>query len=143
MERDQAEELTYLTAAEEATMGWRDAKIYYILAGVVLPTVWLVAAGAGLLSILAPPGRLCDYVGILLEFGPSGPFYPFLIYCMASMLCTALWPEKFSSWFLVRFGIYTGVILASQYFVLVGILTLNIFGIFWAIFGFICIKAFV
>ena len=58
------------------------------------------------------------YPEILLGRDTTTYFYPFALYGMVSVVVLLVSPGRFSRYFLVRLGIYTGTILALQYMLL-------------------------
>jgi len=74
-------------------------------------------------------GKAWDYALILLNGEVSIYFYPFLVYAMISMVLFLWSPEQYSNRFFVRFGIYTGTLLAFQFLiiVLIAVSSINIF----------------
>lgn len=56
-----------------------------------------------------------DYVEIMLGGQVTVYFYPFLIYSMVCMFNLLVSPERYGEYFAIRVGIYTGMILATQY----------------------------
>jgi hypothetical protein len=60
-------------------------------------------------------GRLSDYVILFLFPEASLFFFPLLAYSMICYLLLLYAPAKYSPSFLVRFGVYSGVLLALQY----------------------------
>jgi len=70
-------------------------------------------------------GRICDYTQIMLGGTVSRYFYPFLVYSMVCMLLLLISPG-FSKYFIIRLGIYTGIILSFQFSMLLSISADNI-----------------
>lgn len=103
----------------------------YLYAGVILPVICLIAFGTGIFgpNVNWPSGSISDYGMLLLKVKPSLPFYPFLLYCMVCMTAMAIAPWRYSQWFSIRLGIYTGVILAIQYYILLGFILSKEFGL--------------
>jgi hypothetical protein len=66
-------------------------------------------------------GALSAYAELLLMRRASIPWYPLLLYNMTCMTLMGADPVHFSRSFIVRFGIYSGVLVALQYWVLFGI----------------------
>ena len=63
-------------------------------------------------------GELSDYIAIFLSPNASLLFFPLLAYSVVSYILF-LWDEtRYAGKFIIRFGIYTGVLLALQYSVL-------------------------
>lgn len=91
------------------------ARAAFMFTGVVLPIICFA------ISLPDPPewqsGNLQDYAQLLLAHKPSVPLYPFLLYNMTCMTLLVFAPGRFVKSFVVRFGIYTGVLLAVQYWV--------------------------
>ncbi|MGO8690269.1 MAG: DUF6688 family protein [Thermoguttaceae bacterium] len=82
-------------------------------AGVVLPSVCFL-----LVNLDGPEwqsGRLIDYAGLLLSCPPSLPLWPLLLYCMISMSLVVFRPARFCKSNVVRFGIFSGVLIAAEY----------------------------
>jgi hypothetical protein len=65
-------------------------------------------------------GQPSAYANIMLGNTGSAIFYPFLAYSMLCMLLLLVSPRRFARVFIVRLGIYTGVVLALQYTILLG-----------------------
>ena len=85
----------------------------WLFAGVVLPFFCL------LISYPAGPtwqsGKLNAYAQLLLSHKSSMAQYPFLLYSMICMVLVVLQPARFSNRTLVRLGIFTGVLLAAEH----------------------------
>jgi hypothetical protein len=60
-------------------------------------------------------GKLSDYVILFLFPEASLFFFPLLAYSIVCYLVLLYAPDRYSKSFLVRFGVYTGVLLALQY----------------------------
>lgn len=92
------------------------SRVMYALFGVVLPLVCFFMAP--LESPLAPDwqsGQIDDYIGLLYGGPPLIVFFPLLLYAMvalALMLICPLWARQRMA---VRIGVFSGVILALQY----------------------------
>ncbi len=126
-DRNEPEESTGTPAVEETLpeLEWSwPAKAGFIFAGVILPVVCF-----GIVQFEYAPfgmhvdwqsGELSDYCELLFSPESCLPFYPFLLYPMACMTCMVIRPQWFSQSFMARLGIYTGVLLAVQYFILLG-----------------------
>ncbi|MBN2295232.1 MAG: hypothetical protein JXM70_22570 [Pirellulales bacterium] len=101
------------------------AKMGYIFSGVVLPTICFGFAATGFLSkeVDWQTDSFSDYCKLLFSLKSCLPFYPFLIYPMVCMSCLVARTERYSRHFVIRLGIYTGVMLATHYFVLLGLST--------------------
>jgi hypothetical protein len=70
-------------------------------------------------------GKLSDYIVLLLFPEASWLFFILLAYSVVSYILLLLSPERYSRSFLIRFGIYTGVLLALQYSILSGLYFLD------------------
>lgn len=66
-------------------------------------------------------GKLSDYVALLLAPEASLVFLFLLAYSVICYLLLLIAPTRFSQLFFIRFGIYTGVLLAFQYSILAGL----------------------
>lgn len=66
-------------------------------------------------------GELESYLILLLSPKASWPFFPFLIYSIVCYLLLSYDFARYSAHFIVRFGIYTGVLLALQFSILSGL----------------------
>ncbi len=94
-------------------------RLALLFAGVVLPPFCF---GVGYPdSPTWQSGNLDAYAKLLLARGPCVALYPFLLYNMTCMTLLIFAPERFLKKFIVRLGIYTGVLLAVQYWVLFAI----------------------
>ena len=100
----------------------RWTRVVFFFAGVLLPLICLLVA-AGNFEGEWQSGNLHDYSGYLLRFPAGAPFYPFLAYMMFCLLSVLL-DERRARFFAIRGGLYTGVVLAIQYAV---VLTVKIF----------------
>ena len=95
------------------------AKPAFLLSGVILPLICL--------AIGVPDMRFwksdnpADYAELLLAHKSSAPLYPFFIYNMICMTLLVVRPVRYAKIFIVRLGIYTGLVLALQYWLLFGI----------------------
>lgn len=70
-------------------------------------------------------GEFKSYLILLLSPKASWPFFPFLLYSIVCYLLLSYDFALYSSQFSVRFGIYTGVLLALQFSVLSGLYFFN------------------
>ncbi len=98
----------------------RSRRLLYAIVTIVLPIVCFALAYRG----VGPDwqsGRLADYTMIMLGGEVSKIFYPFLLYSMLCMLLLLISLRRFSRYFIVRFGIYSGVVLSLQFAVITGI----------------------
>ena len=68
-------------------------------------------------------GRTEDYVALLLSPEASFFFVPLLAYAILVYWLLLLGEQRFAQKFWVRFGIYTGILLAVQYIVLATLIT--------------------
>lgn len=91
-------------------------RLLYALIVIVLPIVCF-----SLIDLLKPDwqsGQISDYVRILLLPRAAWFFFPFLIYSLICLLLLLVAPKRFAAYFTVRFGVYTGIVLAFQYIAL-------------------------
>jgi hypothetical protein len=97
------------------------ARAGFVLAGVVVPILCFVAAKDGVWTMHRPwqSGSLDVYASLLLRWGPASAFYPLLAYSMVCLVLLVVNPARFSQSVWVRMGIYSGLVLAIQYFALV------------------------
>ncbi len=120
------EESTGTPVVEETPPKWKwmpIAQTGYIFAGVILPIICFLLperAGFPLPHADWQSGDLAVYCSLLFSQESCLPFYPFVLYSMASMTCMVIRPQRYSQRFLTRLGIYTGFVLAIQYFILLG-----------------------
>ena len=63
-------------------------------------------------------GRLADYMAMLLIPSATWFFFPLMFYSILCLLLLLIAPERFAPRFVVRFGIYTGLLLALHYTIL-------------------------
>jgi hypothetical protein len=70
-------------------------------------------------------GELKSYLILLLSPKASWPFFPFLAYSIVCYLLLTYDFERFSSSWVVRLGIYTGVLLALHFSILSGLYFFN------------------
>lgn len=101
-----------------APHSWR-GRFLYVLVCVLLPVGCFLAS-----PWLRPEwqnGQFNAYVTLLLDPQAALGFFPFLIYADVCLLIWLAAPERFAPRFWVRFGIYTGVLLALQYAILVAL----------------------
>jgi hypothetical protein len=92
-------------------------RLLYAIVTVILPIVSFALA----FNDFGPEwqsGKLGDYTQIMLGGEVSQIFYPFLAYSIISMVLLLISPLRFSKYFIVRLGIYTGVVLSLQYAIL-------------------------
>ena len=86
-----------------------------LFAGVILPLICFAISYP-----MVPDwqsGRLDAYARLLLSHKASVPLYPFLLYCMICMTLLYVKPARFRGNAWVRFGIFSGVIVAAEYWV--------------------------
>ncbi|MGB6043157.1 MAG: DUF6688 family protein [Pirellulales bacterium] len=89
-------------------------KTTFFYAGVVLPVICLLLTHVGGFRGEWQSGNLDDIVCYLLILPAAMPFYPFVLYPMACMTLLLL-KKSHSQYFIVRLGIYSGLLLALQY----------------------------
>ena len=70
-------------------------------------------------------GEFKSYLILLLSPKASWPFFPFLLYSIVCYLLLSYDFARYSAYFMIRFGIYTGVLLALQFSVLSGLYFFN------------------
>jgi hypothetical protein len=104
----------------QARLHWSGpARAALIFTGVVLPTICFA------ISYPKRPewqsGNLDAYAQLLLSHKGSMPLYPLLLYSMTCMTLLVFAPDRFVKKFVVRFGVYTGVLLAVQYWLVFGV----------------------
>jgi len=103
------------------------SRIVCILLGVVLPFAPFIlmeadaADGYGTLFAEWQSGEFEDYVGLLIGGPASRPFYPFLLWAMASMLLVCIKPDRFGRQVVAQLGLIVGIVMGFQYTVLLGI----------------------
>ncbi len=94
----------------------RPVGVVKLLAGVVLPLICFA------MSFPERPdwqsGAPSAYAQLLLSHKESMPLYPFLLYNMTSMVLLFASPARFRENVLVRFGIFSGVLLAAEYWLI-------------------------
>jgi len=104
-------------SGEQADWRWSwPARLAFLFTGVLLPVVCLV-----LIRSSGPrwqSGQLADYVELLVSWKPSIAFYPFVLYNMTCMTLLVVAPARFLKRYVVRFGVYSGVLLSLQYWIL-------------------------
>ncbi len=124
-----ANEQAPLSPSTTATDEWRwswPARIGFFYTGVIVPIICFIGSGRdGIFPIIGrrwQSGSMDVYIGLLLSWKASSVLYPFLIYSMVSLTLLVVRPARFYKKFVVRFGIYTGVWIALQYwiFILIG-----------------------
>jgi len=107
---------------DETLWRWsRPAKVAFIFAAVVLPVVCFVFTSVPDFGPDWQSGDLGAYAKLLLMPKPAAAFFPLLLYSMISMVWMVFRPEWASRRFWIRFGIYTGTILAIQYLLLLAV----------------------
>ena len=110
--------------AADDVLPWRwsiPAKIAFILTGVILPVICFAVYAEFGEDPKWQSGELSAYAQLLLMTKPTVAFCPLLLYSMISMTLMVGWAEWAMRRFWVRFGIYTGVVLTVQYFLLLAI----------------------
>jgi hypothetical protein len=117
---ESTENLVPPPVAEEPKLSFQLVNGPLLFAGVILPLVCFVFARFG----FAPgpdwqSGRVIDYAKLLLGPKASEPLYPFLLYSMVCMTLLFVQPSRFRRYFVVRFGIFTGVLVAVEYYLAV------------------------
>ena len=98
----------------------RPVGVAQLFAGVILPLICLV------MSFPDRPDWQSGspaYAQLLLSYKPSMPLYPFLLYSMTSMVLLFARPARFRENALVRLGIFSGVLLAGEYWLIFQVAT--------------------
>lgn len=116
------------TAGDRASVWGRDVprlspgfRIGCFVTGIVLPTVCIVCASGGMSATGQQPwqsGQTRDYAALLLRLPAIAPL---LIPVLYSMVCMGAWllkPEMVT-YFGIRFGIYSGVVVSLFFFGLI------------------------
>jgi len=93
---------------------------------IILPILSFVLAFNGGIGPEWQSGEFRTYTLIMFRGTVSQVFYPFLAYSIISMLLLLASPSDFSEYFVVRLGIYTGIILSLQYAILIGVSFYNV-----------------
>lgn len=101
--------------------GWR--RIWYALFVIVFPSFsfWGIAA----LKPEWQSGDMRDYLALLLSAEASLIFLFLLAYSVICYILLLIDPDRFAKWFLIRFGIYSGILLALQYSILLLLFLVN------------------
>ncbi len=122
------EENTELTEIEETQFvpTSKGERFLYAFVAIVMPIISFAITYDDILNPDWQDGQLTSYVGILLGGTVSRYFFPFLIYAMIAFGLLLLSPKRFSRSFFIRLGIYTGIVLALQYVILLGLFTVGI-----------------
>jgi hypothetical protein len=121
------------------------ARLAFAWGGVVVPPLcFLVAIPLGP-AYRYPPGSTAELVWALLSPPGALPNYPLLLYniiCMVQMLVA---PAHFAGNRMTRFGIYTGVVYAAEYWILLPVGFTGTTGFNWgdvAFFLFVVVPSF-
>lgn len=116
----------------------RGERIIYFLVTILLPVAsfLITTLHPDIVSPIYVNENLSDYALILLRGDTSIYFYPFLVYSMICMFLFLWSPERYSISMFIRFGIYTGTLLALQYSI---IMLIAFSGYF--IFGYLLLSA--
>ena len=103
-------------AASEAVPASKPVGVVKLLVGVVLPLICFA------ISFPERPdwqsGSSSAYAQLLLARSESLPLYPFLLYSMTSMVLLFANPARFRENGWVRFGIFSGVLVAAEYWLI-------------------------
>lgn len=95
----------------------RQDRVVYALIVTILPILcfyfssWMTPQWQAITS----SDEFSDYVKILLLPQIAWVFFPFFVYSAICLILLLIAPQGFSSRFVVRFGIYTGVLIGFQY----------------------------
>lgn len=95
----------------------------YAFVGIFLPILSFALTFSGAFDPDWQDGRISSYTKIMLNGTIALCFYPFLAYSILSFSSLLIAPKRFSKYFLVRLGIYTGVVLSLEYAILLGFST--------------------
>ena len=106
-------------------LSW-SGRLLYGYATILMPIVSFIIAFGDTLTPDWQSGNFDAYILIMLGGTVSRYFYPFLAYSIVCMLLLLTAPARFSKYFIVRLGIYTGTILSLQYAILLGITVAHI-----------------
>jgi hypothetical protein len=108
--------------AETQVPRWT-VSVPYLIAGVLLP---VACFSLNWTPMVPKPGwqtpHVHEYVPLFLRGPATAYFYPLLVYSSVCMLMLTYWFRRFSRFFVVRLGVYTGIVLAAQYAVATGIM---------------------
>lgn len=98
------------------------ARIFSMLAGVILPIFcFMIAFWEPVLGPAWQSGIFSEKVGLLIGGPALYPFYLSLGYSVASMAMLVFKPRFFAPYWVVRFGVYSGVVLSLHFVLLVSI----------------------
>ena len=95
-----------------AEVSWR-LRFVWAFAGVLLPTVCFVIGFP--IQPSWQSGNVEDYAALLLSHEASLPLYPLLLGCMTSLSLLSAQPARFAKSRWVWLGIFSGVVLAVEY----------------------------
>jgi len=105
------------------------AKAAFVFAGVILPIICFALTAAG------PPeapkwqsGDLNDYVSFLLSGSTAYVLYPLLAYAMICFCLLLFRMDRFVQYSIVRIGVYSGIVLALHFSVVLWIVVFDISG---------------
>ena len=87
-----------------------------VFAGVILPFICFAISFPGRPDWQS--GQPSAYAQLLLSHKASVPLYPFLLYSMICMVLLFANPARFLGNALVRFGIFSGVLVATEYWLI-------------------------
>ena len=98
------------------------ARIFSMLAGVILPIVcFMMAFWEPVLGPAWQSGFFSEKVGLLIGGPALYPFFPLLAYAIISLTLLVLKPKPFSRYWVVRVGIYGGVVISLHFILLITI----------------------
>ena len=95
----------------------------YAFVGVFLPILSFALTFSGAFDPEWQDGKISSYTKIMLNGTIALYFYPFLAYSILSFSLLLISPKRFSKYFLVRLGIYAGVVLSLEYAILLSFST--------------------
>lgn len=121
IQNDPVDEIADVSSIEEDGLVFSltaGEKTLYTLFTILLPILSFIIASSRLLDPEWQSGDLSDYAALMLTDEVTQYFFPFLIFSIMCMGLLIKSPEQYAEDFLVRFGIYTGVILSVHYSVI-------------------------
>ena len=96
-------------------------RIFYAFLILTLTVTSFIFSSLGILEPEWQSGNFSDYTRIMLTPSISIVFFPFLAYSIVCLILLASSPIQHAQNFIVRFGIYSGVILSLQYAIILSI----------------------
>ncbi len=93
-------------------------RIWMIWAGLIVPACCLGLSLSGANLAEWQSGLIREYAGLLLDRPGTLRFLPLVAYSWLSMLLFAWAPKRFAPSWLVRLGLFAGILIAAQYIAL-------------------------